>query len=119
MHENDRSATGFLAPAEFEATADRFFAAPEESVRGWERAIDAQARIVGAVHAILAEAPADLPTLFVGHGGVGTLLLCHAGGLAIDRRHDQQGGGGNLVLLDHPPLRLVAPWQRMEHFGVD
>src|SRR5512140_773096 len=46
MHENDRSATGFLNPAEFEDVANQFFAEPHLSVRGWERAIDAQARIV-------------------------------------------------------------------------
>ena len=38
MHENDRSATGFLPPPEFEAVADQFFANPHESIRGWERA---------------------------------------------------------------------------------
>ena len=41
MHENDRSATGFLPPAEFEAVADQFFAHPAESVRGWETAQNA------------------------------------------------------------------------------
>jgi broad specificity phosphatase PhoE len=46
LGENDRSATGFLAEDEFEATADAFFARPQESIRGWERAADAQARIV-------------------------------------------------------------------------
>ena len=46
--ENDRSATGFLPREEFWATADLFFAHPTESIRGWERAIDAQARIVAA-----------------------------------------------------------------------
>ncbi|MFT3978815.1 MAG: histidine phosphatase family protein, partial [Sphingomonas bacterium] len=49
MGENDRSATGFLPPDEFEQTADAFFARPDESVRGWERALDAQRRIVTAV----------------------------------------------------------------------
>jgi len=39
MHENDRSATGFLSPPEFEAVADRFFADPHVSIRGWERAV--------------------------------------------------------------------------------
>src|SRR4051812_16866717 len=53
MGENDRSATGFLPSDKFEATADRFFAAPLESVDGWERAIDAQTRIVAAVAAAL------------------------------------------------------------------
>ena len=37
MHENDRSATGFLPPPEFEAVADQFFANPHKSIRGWER----------------------------------------------------------------------------------
>jgi broad specificity phosphatase PhoE len=38
LGENDRSATGYLPKPEFEATADAFFAHPEASVRGWERA---------------------------------------------------------------------------------
>ena len=33
LGENDRSATGYLPPAEFEAVADQFFAHPEESSR--------------------------------------------------------------------------------------
>ena len=49
LGENDRSATGYLPKAEFEATADAFFATPDQSVCRWERAIDAQTRIVGAV----------------------------------------------------------------------
>src|SRR5262249_47719619 len=44
MHEDDRSATGFLAPSKFEAVADQFFAQPFVSIQGWERAIDAQRR---------------------------------------------------------------------------
>src|SRR6185312_226344 len=45
LGENDRSSTGFLPKSEFEATADAFFAQPEISMHGWERAVDAQARI--------------------------------------------------------------------------
>ncbi|MBB6306788.1 histidine phosphatase family protein [Xanthobacter tagetidis] len=93
LHENDRSATGYLPEPEFQAVADAFFANPDESVRGWERARDAQARIVGAVEAALAAAPGE-PTLFVGHGGVGTLLLCHLTGYPIARVHDQPPVGG-------------------------
>jgi broad specificity phosphatase PhoE len=47
--ENDRSATGYLAQQEFEATVDAFFAQPQTSVRGREPAADVQARIVHAV----------------------------------------------------------------------
>lgn len=118
LHENDRSATGFLSPPDFEATANRFFAEPDASIRGWERAIDAQARIVNAVAAILDEYPTCPLTLFVGHGGVGTLLLSHAGGLAIDRAHDQKAGGGHLYAFRNAPFALLSRWQRMEEFDL-
>src|SRR6266700_5846162 len=66
MHENDRSATGFLKPDEFATVANQFFAQPHVSIRGWERAIDAQLRIVREVEQVLARnRPGDV--LFVGH----------------------------------------------------
>jgi hypothetical protein len=40
-----------IALDEFEAVADEFFALPDVSVRRWERAIDAQRRIVSVVDA--------------------------------------------------------------------
>lgn len=92
-HENDRSATGFLPPPEFQEVANAFFAAPDQSIRGWERAVDAQARIVAAVRSTLARLPVGEPVLFSGHGGVGTLLKCHLLGVPIARQHDQSSGG--------------------------
>jgi broad specificity phosphatase PhoE len=113
LHENDRSATGFLNPPEFEATADLFFRHPEESIRGWERATDVQARIIGGVIRVLAEAP-DTPTIFVGHGGVGTLLLCHCAGKPIARISDQPAGGGNHYLFDIEKRIVLYGWRSME-----
>ena len=119
MHENDRSATGFLPPAEFEGVADQFFAAPEASVRGWERASDAQARIVRETLAALAEAPAG-DVLLVGHGAVGTLLMCHLAGWPIDRSRDQPGGGGgNFFAFERDGLRLLHGWAPMETIRAD
>jgi len=93
LHENDRSATGFLPPAEFEETADRFFAEPDVSIRGWERAIDAQTRIVSGVREALSDLGNDAPVLFTGHGAAGTLLMCHLMNAPISRSHDQTRGG--------------------------
>lgn len=114
MHENDRSATGVLSQSEFQAMADRFFASPTVSVRGWERAIDAQARIVAEAEEVLSrERPGDV--LLVGHGGVGTLLYCHYSGLAIDRKHDQiPGGGGCYYALRKSARTILHGWRRIE-----
>jgi len=116
MHENDRSATGFLPPDEFETVADAFFASPDISVRGWERAVDAQSRIVREVQAVLASAPAG-DILLVGHGGVGTLLYCHLAGLPIDRRHDQPAGGGNFFTAHRDGSAVPRGWVPMEELS--
>ncbi|MFD1796734.1 histidine phosphatase family protein [Paracoccus aurantiacus] len=114
MHENDRSATGFLPPPEFEAMADAFFARPDDSIRGWEPARAAQARILSEVEAVLAGHDTG-DVLFVGHGGVGTLLYCALAQEAIDRRFDQgPGGGGNWFGFDILSRKAALGWQPME-----
>lgn len=118
MHENDRSATGFLPPDEFEQVADQFFAVPDQSVRGWETASDAQQRIVSQVDLCLRDYP-EGDILFVGHGAVGTLLFCHLSGSPISRTHDQGPGGGGCYFefsdMHHKP---PAGWQPMEDLVV-
>jgi broad specificity phosphatase PhoE len=112
-HENDRSATGFLPPPEFERVANDFFANPELSVRGWERAIDAQQRIVKVFNdTINSHTTGDI--IFVGHGGVGTLLFCHLANLPIQRIHDQPQGGGNVFSYDLTEKRIDHSWLSME-----
>lgn len=114
MHENDRSATGFLLPPAFEEAANWFFAHPSESFKGWERAVDAQARIVSAVSRVLADHDPALPVAFIGHGGVGTLLKCHLLRRPISRAEDQPGGGGNLFCFSLADHGLSCDWTPME-----
>src|SRR5262245_66333101 len=82
LGENDRSATGFLAKDEFEATVDAFFAQPLQSIRGWEPAADAQARIVRAVELAVSQTLQRADVAIVGHGGTGTLRYCTLAGVA-------------------------------------
>ena len=92
LGENDRTATGFLPPVEFEAAADAFFANPDDSFRGWETARAAQNRVETAVRAIIAGHNAgDLAIL--SHGAVGTLLYCALKGERISRAFDQPSQG--------------------------
>jgi len=116
LGENDRSATGYLCEAEFEATAEAFFAEPTRSVRGWERAVDAQARIVAAVQDVLRSVP-DGSVAVVAHGGVGALFRAHLLGEGISRVHDQPGRtGGNLLEVDLADGRLLQGWTPIEDF---
>ena len=114
MHENDRSATGFLPPEEFEAMTNLFFAQPCISIRGWERAIDAQSRIVREVEQVLGRNGTG-DTLIVGHGAVGTLLFCHYADVETSRIHDQPAGGGYFFAFAKEGRRVLHPWRRIEN----
>ena len=112
LGENDRSATGYLAPAEFWQVVEVFFDRPDESVRGWETARAAQTRIVRAMKRLLAgeQAPGDL--LVVSHGGVGRLLAAHLQGVEIGQEdRPEHPGGGCWLEIDRETLRIRRTWQ--------
>lgn len=109
--EIDRSSTGFLPAEEHDAQADAFFAEPEVSAGGWERAVDAQERIRAALADLLEPGAADVAV--VGHGAVGTLWYCRLTGQAIDRRHDQPGQG-HYFTVDLETGEVRHPWRPIE-----
>jgi broad specificity phosphatase PhoE len=112
LGEMDRSATGYLDPLGFEPTVDAFFARPLESVRGWERAVDAQRRVEHAVRQLVAETP-ETSIVFVAHGGVGALLLASLTGAPISRDLDQPGMG-SIFRFDPVRWEALSTWQRID-----
>lgn len=108
LGEIDRSATGYLPLDEFDAVVEAFFARPSESVRGWERAVDAQERIVAAVrsHACAGD------VVLVSHGAVGALLLASLSGRPIARTFEQPGMG-SVLTLDPVSWRATSGWRRL------
>jgi broad specificity phosphatase PhoE len=115
LGENDRSATGFLPPDEFKRVADEFFASPDKSVRGWERAVDAQARIVAAIERVAREDRSSGAIAIVSHGAVGTLLYCYLAGEPITRRRDQPpNGGGNFYRFTISPRNVYSWWKPID-----
>ena len=131
LGEYDRSSTGLLAPSEFWPLVDEFFGRPTESIRGWERAVDAQARVEAAVRGIAARAAhasdAERPdVVFVAHGAVGALLLARLSGAAISRDFDQPrspagsppgSGGGYYFCFSLPELTLEHGWRAIDGDG--
>lgn len=115
LGENDRSATGYIAPPEFWQVVNEFFARPHESIRGWERAIDAQARIVEAVGRIAREDRTTGSIVIVSHGGVGCLLTAHLQNVAIGREsRPSHPGGGCFIVIDRATLALRQDWRVIE-----
>jgi broad specificity phosphatase PhoE len=111
--EIDRSSTGFLPADEHEVNSHALFAAPEESARGWERAVDAQGRIDRELADLLV--PGDADVAVVGHGAVGTLWYCHMTGQPIDRRHDQPGQG-HYFTIDLDTREVLHHWRAIDAF---
>jgi broad specificity phosphatase PhoE len=109
LGENDRSATGFVPQHEFEKLANAFFAQPDQSVRGWETASSAQARIRRAVTSLLSARRSDGDVAIVAHGGVGTLLLCDLLGVPASRERDQPSQG-HFWSFDPQTLRVIHGW---------
>lgn len=109
LGEMDRTATGYLPSEEFERTADAFFAQPEVSVRGWERAVDAQRRIETAVRRHAHDGTGD-GIAFVAHGGVGGLLMASLAAVPITRALDQPGLG-SVFMFDARRWTLLSPWE--------
>jgi broad specificity phosphatase PhoE len=117
LGENDRSATGYLAPPEFWEVVDAFFARPHESVRGWERAVDAQIRVVAAARRAAAR-PESGDIAVVYHGGVASLLMAHLMGATDARPYAQpHGGGGCYFVVDRDTFGLLGSWRAMPPDG--
>jgi broad specificity phosphatase PhoE len=115
LGENDRSSTGYLPATEFATVVAEFFDKPEQSIRGWERALDAQRRVVAATTAIVQNDPTDGDVAIVAHGGVGTLLLCHLAHMPISQDHDQPAtNGGNYFAFERETLRLKHGWKPID-----
>lgn len=115
LGENDRSSTGYIAPPEFWEVVAEFFARPHESIRGWERAIDAQSRIVTAIRRIARDDETSGDILVVAHGGVGCLLTAHLQKVEIGQEsRPSHPGGGCFIVIDRESLTLKEDWRTIE-----
>jgi broad specificity phosphatase PhoE len=116
LAEKDRSSTGFLEPNAYRQLRDAFFAHPTESIQGWERAVDAQARILRAIEHTIARTSPGTNVAVVSHGGVGTLLLNHVQQTGI-RKDDLPPGQGYYFVFTKDTCRLIQYWKPIDSIG--
>jgi broad specificity phosphatase PhoE len=110
--DTDRPRDEYLSVADLDSAVDTFLARPDESARpGWETANDGQKRVAAAVDALLAAKTDPDDILFIGHGRIGTLLMCHLAGLPLSREHFQPTPGGNLFAFDCATRKMVFRWR--------
>jgi broad specificity phosphatase PhoE len=115
LGEIDRSATGYLPKKEHDAAANLLFRQPEESVRGWERAVDAQQRMIAAMETLLMNDLGGEDTVVVTHGAVATLYLCHLKGRPISKDEAPPGAhGGDYYCFDAQTRSLVHGWRPVD-----
>ena len=117
LEENDRSATGYIAPPEFWEVVEQFYAHPTRSVRGWATAQESQDRIVEAVSGVCAETTEDGLVIIVSHGGVGRLLRAKLEGVQIgEEDRPLHPGGGCYFPFDRRTLSPLAGWRSIEDY---
>ena len=115
LGEIDRSSTGYLPHEEHAATATKFFAHPNKSIRGWETAKHAQQRMVKAVEKIVENDKGDGAIVIVSHGAVATLFLCHLKGCQISEQEGPPGAnGGSYYCFDPQSGSLVHNWKLID-----
>jgi broad specificity phosphatase PhoE len=113
LSEKDRSATGFLEPPVYRQLRDAFFAHPNESIQGWERANDAQRRVLHAIEQAKEQTPANANIAIISHGGVGTLVLNQVQQIEI-RKDDLPPGQGYYFLFTKDTGTLIHHWKPID-----
>jgi broad specificity phosphatase PhoE len=110
LAELQRGPTNIPDRESYEAAVRNAFDQPEHSIEGWERAADAQRRIVGCVMSLAAETPGSFA--IVSHGLVLALLLARLRGQPhVDVAEWRAIPLPALAIVDRATWRLVAPFQ--------
>lgn len=112
IDDSARPLSEFLSILDLNSALDAFFARPQESARpGWETAAGAQRRVATGIDQLLDQRTEDGNLLVIGHGRVGTLLLCHLAEFPISREHFQPSAGGNLFAFDQASRKPLFGWR--------
>ena len=115
LEEVDRSSTGYMPEKEHDRNGRMLFLYPEESIDGWERAVDAQKRMVDAVTKLIKGDQTTGDLVIVTHGAVGSFLNSHLKNRPINL-DDTPGipGGGGIFAFDAKSKTILYDWLNID-----
>ncbi len=111
LGEVDRGATPLMTTEEYGALVAAHFAAPRESVAGWERGADATARICACIEQLVSEV--EGPLCVVSHGLVLSHYLAHLRGMPAPAFDEWRAISlPAIAVVDVKARRLLTPFVR-------
>lgn len=115
LEEVDRSSTGYMPREAHDHNARMLFLHPEKSIDGWERAADAQQRMVDAVSKLIEDDQTTGDLVIVTHGAVGSFLNSHLKNKPINL-DDTPGvsGGGGIFAFDAQSNTILYDWLNID-----
>lgn len=108
LGEIDRSSTGFLTKEEHEKAIEEFYIHPDSSYRGWETANSAIARTMRVVSHIMDD-NVGKTVVIIGHGAVGTLLVCSLKKIPPNIEEDPKRQGC-IMEIDWDKKTILSKW---------
>jgi broad specificity phosphatase PhoE len=109
LAEFDRSSTGFLKYEKYMEYMNKFYTTPDQSIDGWETALDAQTRIINCIDEFIKDEKYNNIAV-IGHGATATLYKCFIKQIAPSFDEDPKAQGKYFV-VDLDSNTLVSDWK--------
>lgn len=108
LGEIDRSSTGYIGSEGYPKAMEQFYLHPSGSYNGWETAEAATERTLRVISHIMDD-NLNKTVAIIGHGAVGTLLICYLKNISPTMKEDPKVPGC-LVTIDWDNKKVLSEW---------
>lgn len=108
LNEVRRESYQFVELQKYLKQVEDFYLHPEDSCNGWEKAVDAQKRLINFLDKIMVE---DKDIAVISHGIIGTLLACYLKKVDPTFNEDPKVSGCMMV-VDWKAKNIISEWEK-------